>query len=79
MNRLNNIKSSDRLVFVLSLGDVQNLGVKFYSIMYKNYVIQLMKLNVLGESKWRIMLFTNNMLDSMYIKQDEIFNSKYIK
>jgi hypothetical protein len=73
----NNIKASDRLVFVLSLGNVQNVGIKYYSIMYKNYVIQLMKLNVLGESRWRIILFTNNMLESIYIKQDEIFNSKF--
>jgi hypothetical protein len=75
--KTNNMKASDRLVFVLSLGDVQNLGVKYYAIMYKNYTIQLMKLNILGESIWKFILFTNNMIESMYIKQDEIFNLKF--
>lgn len=73
----NNIKVSDRLIFVLSLGDVQNLGVKYYSLNFKNYVIQLIKLNILGESMWKIVLFTTNMLESMYIKQDELFNNKF--
>ena len=75
--KTNNITITDRLILVLSLGDVQNVGIKAYSTIYKNYTIQLIKVNILGESKWRILLFTNNMLESMYIKQDENFNSKF--
>lgn len=73
----NNSKVDDRLVLCLSLNDVNNVSSNSYFIQYKNYTIQIFKLTTISDSRWRILLITNNMLNSMYIKQDEIFNEKF--
>ena len=73
----NNIKESNKLIFSLSFNDVQNIGTYIYHLVYNTYTIQLVKLTILGNPKWKIVLYTNNLLNTMYIKQDEIFNEKF--
>ena len=73
----NNIKIDDRLIFNISYTDIQNMGINSYYISYKNYTINLIKATTSSDSGWKILLVTQNLLDSMFIKQDEIFNEKF--
>lgn len=73
------VTATERTVFCFSLSDIQNIGPNVYGCAFKNYNIQLYKITTNSDSKWRIFLFTDNMLESMYIKQDEVFNEKFKK
>lgn len=75
----NNIKIDDRLIFNISYNDVQNMGVNSYYISYKNYTFNLVKITTSAETSWKILLITQNLLNSMYIKQDDVFNEKFKK
>ena len=74
-----NTKIDDRLHLNISTNDIKNLGINAYMINYKNYTIQLIKVNATGENIWKMVLITSNLLNSMFIKQDEIFNDKFKK
>ena len=75
----NNIKVDDRLIFNISYSDVQNLGINSYYISYKNYTFNIVKVTTTSDTGWKILLITQNLLSSMYIKQDEVFNQKFKK
>ena len=72
-----NLKERDDLIFSLSSTKIQNVGSRVYALMYNNYTILLVKLSILNESKWKILIYTTNILNSMFIKQNEIFNEKF--
>ena len=71
------VQVTDRLIFCLSLADIKNVSINLYSTTFKEYTIQLIKITNNSESKWRIILLTNNLIEAMYIKQDENFNLKF--
>lgn len=73
----NNFKVDSRLVFNFSSENINNMSTNYYYISYKNYNISLFKLDTTSGSNWKIILFTQNLLSSMYIKQDDIFNKKF--